>query len=159
MQRLPRATSWSSEEMHHDLPCCMGKGVRLGGERTPQMGGESRRLLASCVCQAILTRMGVIAADALSTDPLEALRELARSEPELERLRRDKVLAARAAGATWEQVGNALGMSRQSAWEYFTARIREELADNVTANAELSEVEAMQMAVDEVRSVRRRRRH
>ncbi len=103
--------------------------------------------------------MGVIAADALSADPLEALRELARSEPELERLRRDKVLAARAAGATWEQVGNALGVSRQSAWEYFTARIREELAENANANAELSEVEAMQMAVDEVRSVRRRRRH
>ena len=102
--------------------------------------------------------MSVIAADALSADPLEALRELARSEPELERLRRDKVLAARTAGATWEQVGDALGMSRQSAWEYFTARIREQLADNVNANAELSEDEAMHMAIDEVRSVRRRRR-
>ena len=103
--------------------------------------------------------MGVIAADALPADPLEALRELARSEPELERLRRDKVLAARAAGATWEQVGNALGVSRQSAWEYFTARVREELTANVKANVDMSEVEAMQMAVDEVRSVRRRRRH
>ncbi len=102
--------------------------------------------------------MGVITADALPADPLEALRELARSEPELERLRRDKVLAARSAGATWEQVGNALGVSRQSAWEYFTARVREDLAANVKANAELSEDEAMQMAVDEVRSVRRRRR-
>ena len=102
--------------------------------------------------------MGVIAVDALPADPLEALRELARSEPELERLRRDKVLAARSAGATWEQVGNALGVSRQSAWEYFTARVREDLAANVKANAELSEDEAMQMAVDEVRSVRRRRR-
>ena len=102
--------------------------------------------------------MGVIAADALPADPLEALRELARSEPELERLRRDKVLAARASGATWEQVGDALGMSRQSAWEYFTARIRDQLADNVNANAELSEDEAMQMAINEVRSVRRRRR-
>ena len=103
--------------------------------------------------------MGVIAADELSADPLEALRELALSEPELERLRRDKVLAARSAGATWEQVGNALGVSRQSAWEYFTARIRDELTDNVKANVDMSEVKAMQMAVDEVRSVRRRRRH
>lgn len=102
--------------------------------------------------------MDVIAAGALPADPLEALRELARSEPELERLRRDKVLAARAAGATWEQVGNALGVSRQSAWEYFTARVREDLAAKVKANAELSGDEAMQMAADEVRSVRRRRR-
>ncbi|MDE0215597.1 MAG: hypothetical protein OXN79_03340 [bacterium] len=102
--------------------------------------------------------MGVIAADELSADPLEALRELALSEPELERLRRDKVLEARAAGATWEQVGKALGVSRQSAWEYFTARVREDLAANVKANAVLSQDDAMQMAVDEVRSVRRRRR-
>jgi len=101
--------------------------------------------------------MGVIAADELSADPLEALRELALSEPELERLRRDKVLEARAAGATWEQVGKALGVSRQSAWEYFTARVREDLAANVKANAVLSQDDAMQMAVDEVRSVRRRR--
>ena len=102
--------------------------------------------------------MSVIVADALPAEPLEALRELARSEPELERLRLDNVLAARSAGATWEQVGNALGVSRQSAWEYFTARVREDLAANVEANAELSEDEAMRMAVDEVRSVRRRRR-
>ncbi len=103
--------------------------------------------------------MGVIAADALPADPIEALRELASSELELERLRRDRVLAARAAGSTWEQVGKALGMSRQSAWEYFTARIREQLEDNANANTELSEHEAMQMVVVEVRSVRRRIRH
>ena len=102
--------------------------------------------------------MGVIGADALPADHLEALRELASGELELERLRRARVLAARAAGATWEQVGEALGVSRQSAWEYFTARSRQELADNINANAEMSEDEAMQMAVDEVRSVRRRRR-
>ena len=119
------------------------------------LGGKE---LTSSVCQVILTYMGIIVAEALSTDPLEALRELSRSEPELDRLRHEKVLAARESGATWEQVGNALGVSRQSAWEYFTARSRSELAENIEANAELSEDEAMHLAVDEVRSVRRRRR-
>ena len=102
--------------------------------------------------------MSLIAAEVLPADPLEALRELARSEPEMDRLRREKVIAARAAGATWEQVGNALGVSRQSAWEYFTARIRADLSDNARANTQLSEQDATQLAIEEVRSVRRRRR-
>lgn len=31
--------------------------------------------------------------------------------------------SARQAGASWEQIGEALGMSRQSAWEYLTRRL------------------------------------
>lgn len=119
---------------------------------------RERHQLLSLSCQDILTGMSLIAADVLPGDPLEALRELARSEPELDRLRRENVMAARAAGATWEQVGNALGVSRQSAWEYFTARIRADLAYNARANSELSVEDATQLAIEEVRSVRRRRR-
>lgn len=102
--------------------------------------------------------MGIIATDALPADPLEALHELSRSEPELDRLRHEMVLAARSSGATWAEVGSALGVSRQSAWEYFTSRSRTELGKNVEANVALSEDEAMKLAIDEVRSVRRRRR-
>ena len=119
---------------------------------------ENRQELISHLCQDILTQMSLIAADVLPGDPLEALRELARSEPELDRLRRENVMAARAAGATWEQIGNALGMSKQSAWGYFTARIRADLADNARANSELSVEDATQLAIEEVRSDRRRRR-
>lgn len=102
--------------------------------------------------------MGVIATNELPADPLDALRVLTRTEVELDELRRQQVAAARAAGATWEQVGDALGVSRQSAWEYYTGRTRGELAANAASNTELSEDEAMDLAVEEVRAVRRRRR-
>jgi len=102
--------------------------------------------------------MDVIATDGLPADPLDALRVLARPEAELDERRREQVAAAREAGATWEQVGEALGISRQSAWEHYAARTRAELAANAAANTELSEDDAMDLAVEEVRAVRRRRR-
>ena len=110
-------------------------------------------------CQGILTLMGVlVVAESLPVDPLEALRVLADGELELSRLRRDRVVAARAAGASWQQVGDALGISRQSAWESFTADARGALAANVAANSSLGEDEATDLAVSEVRAVRRRHR-
>jgi uncharacterized NAD(P)/FAD-binding protein YdhS len=102
--------------------------------------------------------MGVMVIDELPADPLDALRALTRTEAELDELRRKQVAAARDAGATWEQVGDALGMSRQSAWEYYAAGARSQLAANAAANADLSEDDAMDLAVEEVRAVRRRRR-
>ena len=102
--------------------------------------------------------MSVVSADALPADPLAALRELTRGEAELEAVRRAKVEAARDSGASWEQVGEALGVSRQSAWEYYSSAAHSKLAANVEANADLSEADAMDLAVDEVRVVRRRRR-
>lgn len=100
----------------------------------------------------------MIATDELPANPLDALRELTRREGILDELRRERVMAARAAGASWEQVGEALGMSRQSAWEYFSAETRERLAANAAANEDLSEDDAMALAVSEVKAVRRRRR-
>ena len=57
--------------------------------------------------------MKVIDVDSLPADPLEALRELSRADVELEALRRERVEAARSQGATWDQIGESLGMSRQ----------------------------------------------
>lgn len=101
--------------------------------------------------------MSLIAADALPAEPLDALRELTRSETELDELRRQHVAAARRRGATWEEIGDALGMSRQSAWEYFAKRATSRLASSARANTDLSEEEAMKIAVEEVRAVRRKR--
>lgn len=102
--------------------------------------------------------MSLIATDELPANPLDALRELTRREGILDELRRERVMAARAAGASWKQVGEALGMSRQSAWEYFSAETRERLAANAAANEDLSEDDAMALAVSEVKAVRRRHR-
>lgn len=101
--------------------------------------------------------MSLISVDALPAEPLEALSELARSKEELDELRRLQVAAARASGASWEQIGEALGMTRQSAWEHFAKRARSDLAATAALNTDLSEEEAMAIAVEEVRSVRRRR--
>ena len=98
--------------------------------------------------------MSVIATS-LPVEPLEALRYLAVSESELGRIRREQVIAARTAGASWQQIGDALGVSRQSAWESFTDAARKSIAKNVEANDALGEDEAMELAVEEVRSVRR----
>lgn len=101
--------------------------------------------------------MSVLVAVAdLPKDPLAALRVLTESEHELERIRREQVIAARAAGASWQQIGDALGVSRQSAWEAFTAATRDALTINVSANSTLAEDDALDFAVEEVRAVRRR---
>ena len=96
------------------------------------------------------------AAKDLPQDPLSALRVLTEREHELERIRREKVVAARAAGASWQQIGDALGVTRQSAWESFTAETRAALSANVDANGTLAEDDAIDLAVEEVRAVRRR---
>jgi MoxR-like ATPase len=101
--------------------------------------------------------MAMIAVDQLPADPLDALRALARFDTELSKLRFDTIEAARCAGATWDQVGEALGMSRQAAWEHYTRSIRARLAAS-TSTSELSDDEAEQLAVDEVKAARRQRR-
>jgi hypothetical protein len=93
----------------------------------------------------------------LPQDPLSALRVLTQSEHELERIRREQVIAARATGASWQQIGDALGVTRQSAWESFTAETRAALLANVDVNSALAEDDAVDLAVEEVRAVRRRR--
>ena len=101
--------------------------------------------------------MDTIAFDQLPADPLDALRALARFDTELSRLRLDTIEAARRAGATWDQVGAALGTSRQAAWEYYTRSVRARL-DASTATSDLSDQEAEQLAIDEVKAARRQRR-
>ena len=99
-----------------------------------------------------------ITAGALPADPLDALRELARFDHELQQLRRGKVRAARAAGASWENIGAALGMTRQSAWEQYSRDVFDEMAASVAEPADLSDEDALSMAVSEVKAVRSSRR-
>ena len=101
--------------------------------------------------------MKVIDVESLPADPLEALRELSRADVELEVLRRERVEAARRQGATWDQIGESLGMSRQSAWEYYTRETRRVL-DKSAAGSDLDEDDAMRVATEQVARVRRRRR-
>lgn len=49
-------------------------------------------------------------------------------------------------------------MSRQAAWEYFAKRASDHLEEMARANSDLTEDQAMELAVEEVRAVRRERR-
>lgn len=101
--------------------------------------------------------VSVISIERLPSDPLAALRELAAGEAQLDRLRREHVAAARAGGgASWGEVGQALGVSEDAVLEYYFADARRDLAENAGANdGDLSDEQAMELAVAEVRAVRR----
>jgi hypothetical protein len=101
--------------------------------------------------------MTTLSARKLPKEPLLALREIVVFEQQLEDLRVDCVKRARDGGASWEAIAEVLGVSRQSAWQLYTARFQIELDRRVSQNSELSEDEAMQLAVSEVKSVRRSR--
>jgi hypothetical protein len=90
--------------------------------------------------------------------PLQALRELSRARTELESLMREQVAEARRQGATWEEIGESLGISRQSAWELYTRDVRDILEQTVAAEDGLTEEEALRRGTEEVAQIRRQRR-
>ena len=105
--------------------------------------------------------MSLIAHNRLPAKPIDALRELVRAIDECDELKRETVAAAREAGATWEAIGSALGITRQSAWALYSAdaaALSADLAESAARNTDLSEDEAADIAVEAVRQVRRARR-
>ena len=127
-------------------------------------GGRARHGRAAC--GAWLARdapsgypdnMTTLASRKLPKEPLRALREIVAYEHQLEDLRIDCVRRARDAGASWEAIAEVLGVSRQSAWQLYTTRFRIELDHRVSKNLALSEDAALELAVSEVRSLRRSR--
>lgn len=94
----------------------------------------------------------------LPSDPLAAIRHLTESEHNLELLRFEMVKRARTAGRSWEEIAASLGVSRQSAWQYYAPRILNEFDQKENGQRELSVEAASELAVSESRAVRRRRR-
>jgi hypothetical protein len=52
-------------------------------------------------------------------DPLDGVRELARLVTATDKALREWVARARARGASWTDIGDALGTTKQAAWERF----------------------------------------
>lgn len=52
--------------------------------------------------------------------PLDGLCHSARVSQALDKLQRELVARARASGRSWTEIGDSLGISRQSAWERFS---------------------------------------
>jgi uncharacterized NAD(P)/FAD-binding protein YdhS len=62
----------------------------------------------------------VRAAGDWNRQPLEGLREACRVATALDKLTRDAVRRARVTGHSWTQIGDALGVSKQAAWERYS---------------------------------------
>jgi hypothetical protein len=58
------------------------------------------------------------------SEPLDGLREVCGAAVALDKLTRESVQKARAAGHSWTQIGQALGVSKQAAWERFSGEDR-----------------------------------
>jgi hypothetical protein len=58
------------------------------------------------------------------SDPIGALRECRQAATALEKAMWQTVAAARNAGETWTTIGDALGVTKQTAWERFSGEMR-----------------------------------
>ena len=92
-----------------------------------------------------------------ASDALHELGELERSIRALEVRRVRLIGTAQRHGASWEDIGSALEVSRQAAWEKYRRRVRATL--NLTADrAGHSETETLESAARVLKEVRARRR-
>ena len=62
----------------------------------------------------------VRAAGNWESEPLEGLREACRVSTAIDKLTRESVQRAREAGHSWTQIGDALGVTKQTAWERYS---------------------------------------
>ena len=85
-----------------------------------------------------------------SAEPLEQLRALRLAESQLDAWQRQATTEARRQGASWSEIGEALGVSKQAAWASYNEDVRRAL----TAARQRSGVsdEEAQAAAEEERS-------
>lgn len=99
----------------------------------------------------------MIAVTTETVDPLAELRALRDRERELQDARRLWIARARLQGRSWSEIGAALGVSKQAAWQLFNDEVTR-ILERVAARSGLTEDEAMQLAREELSAVRRQRR-
>jgi uncharacterized NAD(P)/FAD-binding protein YdhS len=58
------------------------------------------------------------------SNPVDALRECCRAETALEKAMWQTVHKAREAGHSWTEIGDALGVTKQTAWQRFSGSMR-----------------------------------
>lgn len=98
-----------------------------------------------------------VSINSASDDALDLLGLLSSTQEQVARWRREAVARARRQDRSWSEIGAALGISRQAAWEQFSADV-EAMLDEVHDKSGLTEDEAMQLANDEIKKMRAERR-
>lgn len=89
-------------------------------------------------------------------DALNALGDLERAMRSMELAKIRLIGAAQAHGASWDDIGSAMSVSRQAAWERYRDRVRV-LLDVTAARADHSEQETLDSASTVLKEVRGRR--
>jgi hypothetical protein len=92
-----------------------------------------------------------------ANDPIERLRGLKRADEELARWLVEAVAQARAASRSWAEIGEALGVSRQAAWQLYNQELTRAIAAS-RRRFGLREEEALALSRKELSAVRHRRR-
>jgi hypothetical protein len=85
-----------------------------------------------------------------SEDPLIQLRGLRAATRQLDVWQREAIARARQCGASWAEIGDALGVTKQAAWSLYNADVRDAL-EAARSRSPLSDEEAQRLA-DEERS-------
>lgn len=83
-----------------------------------------------------------------SSDPLGQLRGLRAADRQLDVWQREAIARARQQGASWAEIGDALGVSKQAAWALYNEDVREMLGA-VRQRSGLTDEQARQLADDE----------
>lgn len=89
-----------------------------------------------------------------AADPLGQLRGLRAADKQLEVWQREAIARAREHGASWSQIGDALGITKQAAWKLYNEDVRELLTE-IRQRSGLSDEQAQRLA-DEERAARAR---
>lgn len=97
----------------------------VGAPDRPLLGGLGVMICGECAREAAKSfadgaPVATAAFEALSEEDLaRMLRGVTQQRPQLDRFQSDLVAYMRARGTSWETIGAALGVTRQSAWEKF----------------------------------------
>lgn len=90
-------------------------------------------------------------------DPIDRLRALKSADETVERWLAEAIGEARQAGRSWAAIGEALGVTRQAAWQLYNADLRLGI-NRARERSGMSEDEAAAEATEELRTARARRR-
>ena len=93
----------------------------------------------------------------VASDALAILAEVAQQIRSLEAEKIRMIGIAQERGASWDQIGSALDVTRQAAWEKYRERVRD-LLDATASRADHGEAETIESAANVLREIRRRRR-
>jgi hypothetical protein len=90
-----------------------------------------------------------------SSDPLDQLRGLRAADHQVDVWQRQTITRARAQGASWTRIGDALGVTKQAAWALYNEDVRDAL-DAVRQRSGLTDEQAQRLADEERDALRSR---